>query len=402
LFITNTLKPMMAWPQLAILGALASVTLQAAEPTPYISDIQLTNGTARLTVQSPVGLTNRVETLPSVAQTNWSLLTNVVVTTSPYQVVDFSLTNLGSVTQRYYRVLTTLTNELIPPPSDVTLIPAGAFVMGNTVNTNEGQADELPSRNVSIGAYYIGKQEVSKALWDEVQNWALTNGYSFANTAAAKGPSHPVHRVTWYDAVKWCNARSEKEGRVPAYYVDAGQTTVYRTGIVELANDWVKWDAGYRLPTEAEWERAARGGSADTRFPWSHTNTITHAEANYFSSLTFPYPYEVSSPKGYHPAYNDGILPYTSPVGSFATNGFGLHDVAGNVWEWCWDRYDAAYYSSAPSSDPKGPDIGALRVYRGGSWGQLAEFCRTANRSFFDPSVDDLNVGLRVVLPASP
>lgn len=110
--------------------------------------------------------------------------------------------------------------------------------------------------------------------------------------------------------MKWANARSEKEGLVPCYYTDDTQTTVYRTGTVDVQNDWVKWIAcGYRLPTEVEWEKAARGGAAGHRYPWSATDAIDHSRANYDSGGT-------------------------TPVGSFAPNGYGLYDMAGNVWEW--------------------------------------------------------------------
>lgn len=381
-------------------GPTGQMALASDSPA-HITDIKLTNGIAHLTVVSPLGLTNRIECIHALTETNWSEVTNLMVTVSPYFLLDSSLTNIPLTTQRYYRVVAIVTNPVVPPPPDVVLIPAGSFTMGNTLLTNEGQADEFPTRTVSVSSFHIGRFEVSKVLWDEVVNWAGNNGYIFANTASGKATNHPVQQVTWYDTVKWCNARSEKEGRVPAYYTDAAQTAIYRSGTVDIETDWVKWNEGYRLPTEAEWERASRGGSSGMRFPWSDTNSITHARANYFSSLGFPYPYEMSSPKGYHPIYNDGIQPYTCPVGSFPANAFGLHETAGNVWEWCWDRYDEGYYAVAPSTDPRGPATGSFRTYRGGSWAQLAEFCRNANRSFFDPAVPDFNVGFRVVLPAN-
>ena len=119
---------------------------------------------------------------------------------------------------------------------------------------------------------------------------------------------------------------------------------------------------GYRLPTEAEWEKAARGGASGHRFPWSDADTITHSRANYYvrtQNGTNYYAYDISPTPGDHPIFNDGTLPYTSPVGSFAANGYGLYDMAGNVWEWCWDWY--GLYSSGSQTDSHGPASGTYR-----------------------------------------
>ncbi|MBM3882116.1 MAG: hypothetical protein FJ387_20745, partial [Verrucomicrobia bacterium] len=255
-----------------------------------------------------------------------------------------------------------------PPVAGMAFIPAGSFQMGDTFN--EGTSDERPVHTVYVSAFYMDRTEVTKALWDEVYGWAVGRGYSFDNAGSGKAANHPVQTVYWYDMVKWCNARSEKEGRMPAYYTSAGQTTVYRTGRVDVQNDWVKWNAGYRLPTEAEWEKAARGGASGRRFPWTATDTITHSQANYYSHWEGGrpyYAYDVNPTGGYHPTFAVGASPYTSPVGYFAPNGYGLYDMAGNVWEWCWDWYSSGYYGSSPSSDPRGSSGGSDRVIRGGS-----------------------------------
>lgn len=278
-----------------------------------------------------------------------------------------------------------LYNSSLPnptPASGMALIPAGSFTMGNAMDPNEGWSDELPLHTVYVSAFYMDKYEVTKALWDEVYHWAITHGYSFDNTGSGKGASHPVYAINWYDSVKWCNARSEREGRVPAYYTGAAQTTVYRSGQVDVQNDWVKWSAGgYRLPTEAEWEKAARGGVSGQRFPWG--NTITHSQANYYS--WDGYAYDISPTRGYPPAIATGGYPYTSPVGYFAANGYGLHDMAGNVWESCWDWYQGDWYGKAGASqnDTRGP-TGPLsdRVMRGGDWYDVAYVARCANRGF--------------------
>jgi formylglycine-generating enzyme len=287
-----------------------------------------------------------------------------------------------------YRVIATATN---PPGMD--LITAGSFVMGGATNVfSEGPVQELPQHTVYVSAFYMDRYEVTKALWDEVRTWALANGYSFDHAGAGKATDHPVQGVSWYDVVKWCNARSQKDGLTPCYYTSTAQTTIYTNGTLSLSNSWVNWSAnGYRLPTEAEWEKAARGGTAYTRFPWTdYTNNISHAKANYDGSAL---PYDLSS--GYHPAYTNGGTPYTSPVGSFAPNGYGLYDMAGNVWEWVWDRYSATYYSSSPGTDPPGPVSGDTRLWRGGSWFFFANGARVAYRTSYSPSTDDDGTGFR-------
>lgn len=280
------------------------------------------------------------------------------------------------------------------PPEGMVLIPRGSFQMGDSLG--DGYSDERPVHAVTVSAFYMDQYEVTKALWDEVASWAVANGYDLnPENGSGKGPDHPVYYVTWYEAVKWANARSEKEGLTPCYYTGPSQTAVYRDGIVNVANDSVKWSGcGYRLPTEAEWEYAARGGCEGHRFPWCDTDEIQHSWANYYSLSR--YGYDTSPTRGYHPSYATGDYPYTSPVGSFAPNGYGLYDMAGNIWEWVWDWYDDDYYTNSPKSDPRGPVSGADRVRRGGGWDYPAYSCRVANRDSLWPGSYDY-VGFRLV-----
>ena len=288
-----------------------------------------------------------------------------------------------------------------PVTGDMVLIPAGNFEMGNCMEPSEGLTDELPAHNVALSSFYMDRFLVTKALWDDIYQWAIAHGYDFDNAGLGKAPNHPVHTVSWYDMVKWCNARSEKAGLPPAYYTSETQESVYRTGHTDVQNSWVKWSSGYRAPTEAEWERAARGGGSGHRFPWTGTDSIMHSLANYEARIY--YFYDVSYPAGFHPAFFAGNAPYTSPVGSFEQNAYGLYDMAGNVFQWCWDWYDGSWYTDvgATQTNTHGPG-GTLnyRMMRGGNWGNPASLARCAFRnSTFGPSYASYGIGFRSVLP---
>ena len=280
-------------------------------------------------------------------------------------------------------------------PAEMAYIPPGSYWMGDTMN--DGDTGGTPQHSVYVSVFYMDKYEVTRALWNEVKVWAVANGYIFDSAGSAKGTNHPVQSISWYDMVKWCNARSEMRGREPVYFTSGAQTTVYRMGQTNLNNGCVKWTAnGYRLPTEAEWEKAARGGMAGKRFPWG--DTISQSQANYDGNTAFSYDL---GPNGYNSIGSiGGLSPGTSPVGSFAANGYGLYDMAGNVWEWCWDWWDGSWYSNAGATqnDTRGPSgVLSYRVLRGGAWNYDAYGARCAYRDYNAPSVASNYIGFRCV-----
>jgi len=328
-----------------------------------------------------------------VGSTNCSGAVGAGVTTGTLkQVVWFAAGDFPLTITTHARVRVTATET----PS-MALIPAGAFVMGNCMDASEGWSGELPVHAVMVSAFYMDKYEVTSQQWFAVRNWAMANGYTFG-AGSGKGANHPAQSMNWYDCVKWCNARSQKEGLTPCYYTDAYQTGLYRMSNLNISNACVKWSAnGYRLPTEAEWEKAARGGAAGMRFPWSDVQTISRAQANYYGD-TNSCAYDLG-PNGYNPAFMPGGYPYTSPVGYFAANGYGLYDMAGNVSEWCWDWYAGSWYSngSATQTDTSGPAAGSYRVVRGGYWGDYTGSCRVAGRYGITPDNTDHFIGFRAV-----
>lgn len=273
---------------------------------------------------------------------------------------------------------------------DMILLPSSKYLMGDGADGSKDARLHM----VNLKPFRMAKVEVTLTLWDSVILWGREHGYPDLPAGNGKALDHPVYGISWGDAVKWCNALSEKEGLTPCYYSETTRQNIARKGMVDIGNEHVNWGAnGYRLPTEAEWEFAARGGLADKRFPWG--NEITHEQSNYYGSLIIEY--DKSKHKGIATALMSSP-PYTAAAGSFRPNGFGLYDMAGNVAEWCWDFYDPTYgMTESVQNNPHGPDNGKVCVIRGGSWRHTATEARCSNRFFQQGDLPASFVGFRVV-----
>jgi formylglycine-generating enzyme required for sulfatase activity len=235
-----------------------------------------------------------------------------------------------------------------------------------------------PVHQVSLSTYYISHTEINWGLWDSVVTWGKNHGYNDLPNGR-KGNygnyDHPVSEVNWFDAIKWCNALSEMDGYAPVYYINNSQATIYKVGEISIDNSSVKWDAnGYRLPTEAEWEFAARGGSLSKNYIYSGSDSINYV-AWYFSNSDTN----------------------THPTGTKLSNEINLYDMSGNVYEWCWDWYGKYNYMAV--IDPQGSSIGSERVLRGGSFlSYYSASCRVTDR--YAKSVPEMRYkefGFRIV-----
>ncbi len=228
------------------------------------------------------------------------------------------------------------------------LIPAGEFQMGSS----GGMKEERPVHTVYLDAFYIDKYEVTNAQYRKFMHATghkAPLGMSW-NNPKLNAPDHPVVGVSWHDAVAYA-----------------------------------KW-AGKRLPTEAEWEKAARGGLVGKKYSWGDDDP-DETRCNYGTFAGMEIPWNADT--------------YTAPVGSYPPNKYGLYDMAGNVWEWCTDWYDPDYYRSSPGRNPTGPESGDVRVARGGSWDHPSDFLRAAYRNWAGPTVTLCLFGFRCALSVS-
>ena len=260
-------------------------------------------------------------------------------------------------------------------PIEMVAVNGGPFEMGASSGDSDADDDEKPAHSVTLGDYYIGKYEVTQELWEAVMgskpsfNGGWTNEYGV-------GKNYPAYRVRWYEAVEFCNRLSEETGRRPYYSIDKER----KDPNSESEKDDLKWTVrvnpgadGFRLPTEAEWEYAARGGNRSRGYKYSGSNSI-----------------------GGVAWYKDNSGDKTHVVGTKSPNELGIYDMSGNVWEWCQDWYGR--YGSGSQTNPQGPSSGSDRVIRGGSWGYYASHCRVSRRHNSNPGGWGSYDGLRLAL----
>ncbi len=269
------------------------------------------------------------------------------------------------------------------------LLPAGFYTMGSPDDEPGGPySDEQPEHQVTLTkSFYMQTTEVTQKQWQDI----IGNNPSASNT----GDDYPLETVNWFEAAYFANALSTSEGRSKCYTLTGCSpipgNDMECTGVAINAGC-----TGYRLPTEAEWEYAAR---ATTTTAWAYAvsydslvdpGQVTGTGFNSNADAMGWYSFNRTT------QYADG----TKPVAKKQANKWGLYDMAGNVWEWCQDWYDPDYYDDpASTSDPQGPDTGSSRVIRGGDRNGLASYARSANRSGVTPGYRHSNLGFRLVLP---
>jgi uncharacterized repeat protein (TIGR02543 family) len=265
----------------------------------------------------------------------------------------------------------------LPDPYRVMVSITGGVIPGSGSN-----GVFISDRTVTLSSYKIAKYETTYNLWSDVKTWAASHGYTFANAGQAGrnggAGTEPVTTISWWDAIVWCNAYSEKEGKTPVYTVDGATfknaTTTPTLDTLDITR------SGYRLPTEAEWEAAARGGNPSNTTNWGYT----YAGSSEIDGVAW---------------YNGNADTTTHVVGQKTANLAGLYDMSGNVQEWCWDWYGTISPGAVVNPGPSGAPSGTYRVVRGGAWGTGSEFCAVFYRRYYGSTIANNTIGFRVVCP---
>lgn len=366
------MKPSLPSVALPVIAAAQILLMPEANAQTVITSVKRLGSNVEVKFKGATGSSYRLQRSPAMAAGSWTNAGPAVEASGAEQTITVAA---AAVNGREFF-------QLVLIPANIpgyAYIPGGAFRMGDQSNPADGIANERPIIEVPAGGFHLKTTEVTKAEWDTGKTFATGAGYTFStNAGLGKAASHPVHSVNWYDIVKWCNARSEQDGLEPCYYNQ--DASVYRTGSPSTVV-WNFTKNGYRLPCEAEWEKAARGGLEANRFPWGAI--VTHAVANYKSTTLFTY--DGGAGAGFHPSYSmPAVVPYTSPAGSFAANAFGLHDMSGNVREYCWDSLTTNYSNGYAVRTESSNSI-TQRVARGGDWSSEATTLRCSQRGSYFP-----------------
>ncbi len=288
---------------------------------------------------------------------------------APRRNEDFSL---FIAVQDYTLVLRNATQADSVVPKNMVFLSGGTFEMGDVFG--DGEEWEKPVHTVTLSDFYMGKTEVT---FDEYDAFCAATGRKKPSDAGWGRGKRPAINVSWHDAVAYCNWLSERQELKQVYMISESTVTADSS-----AN-------GYRLPTEAEWEYAARSGGKKMRFG-NGKDVADPSGINFAGSPAYKTSYSRS-----------GVFrEKTTPVGSFQPNDLGLRDMTGNVWEWCWDWLGDDYYGKSAQNNPSGPVSGNRRVLRGGSWGNPPENVRVAYRNGRDPATKDYDYGFRLVRTA--
>lgn len=273
-----------------------------------------------------------------------------------------------------------------PDPVDYGLITVPATT-GYPMGSEGLESAELPVHTVILDEFHIGRYEVTYELWYEVRTWAESNGYVFENAgdqgycySSETTGRHPVVNVNWRDCIAWCNAYSEKEELTPVYYTDSTKSTVYRDSATggDIDNYGLDMAAdGFRLPTEAEWEYAARYIDGTQTTPGDQ-----HSGYDLDPDI---------DDCAWHSLNAGGC---THEVGELAANSLGACDMSGNAWEWCWDAYSD--YPDYTVANPTGSINGDTRILRGGGLGNSPSAAYTSNRNAKAPDYTLSALGFRL------
>lgn len=273
------------------------------------------------------------------------------------------------------------------------LVPAGTFIMGSPADEPGRSADESQHQVTLTKPFYLQVTEVTNNQWNTL---IFATGLGAKPSTSNTGDEYPVETVNWFEAAYLANRLSVVEGKSPSYVLNGCDSTAPGAGMLCTSVDISTSCTGYRLPTEAQWEYAARAGTTTAYAnPYSFDATNTETGDGFNANLAAMGWYFWNDT-------NSGYASGTKPVAQKQANLWDLYDMHGNVYEWCQDWYGDDYYTTSPFTDPQGPTDGSDRVMRGGGWGSEARFHRSAERNNYSPGNRSQNVGFRLALPAGP